>query len=317
LRTNLLLTIALALPLGAQTAPPIVAPEPTIFAPGIVSGPANDGSPTFTPDGRTLYFTRSGTNAGFILESHLTNGAWSAPTVAPFSGQWNDQHPTMAPDGSYLIFVSTRPAPQIPDKVAHLWRVNRTPTGWSTPEHLPPAVNIGSRIFAPSVASDGTIYFLSIREGSDHPAFQLYRSRRVDNAYAQAEPLPFSDSSTADVDPEIAPDQSFLVFASANRRAGDTKEHLYMVVNKGGTWGHVIPLRYTGDDANGGSTDNEPNLAADHRTLYFSSDRTLFPHLPRTRAQGEADLARIEQWDNGNTNVWSFSLTPFLEPPAR
>jgi WD40-like Beta Propeller Repeat len=36
----------------AQTASlPIV----QLFAPGVVSGPANDGSPTFSPDGKTLF----------------------------------------------------------------------------------------------------------------------------------------------------------------------------------------------------------------------------------------------------------------------
>src|SRR5579862_368824 len=153
MRTLSLLAVTLAVLPGARHTTPIVAAAPQIFAPGIISGPANDGAPTFTPDGRTLFFTRSGANAGFILESHLVNGAWSTPTIAPFSGQWNDQHPTMAPDGSYLVFVSTRPAPGISEKVAHLWRVNRTRDGWGTPEHLPATVNMTSRIFKPSIAA--------------------------------------------------------------------------------------------------------------------------------------------------------------------
>lgn len=308
MRTLFLLVAPLTALSQTPSAPPIAAAAPQIFAPGIVSGPANDGSPTFTPDGRTLFFTRSGANAGFILESHFVNGSWTAPVIAPFSGQWNDQHPTMAPDGSYLIFVSTRPVPGISEKVAHLWRVNRTGNSWGTPEHLPAAVNINTRIFAPSVAADGSIYFLS----TEKRIFQLYRARFANGSFSPAERLPFSDSATADVDPEIAPDQSFLVFASAGRKAGDTKEHLYIVFNSGGTWGDIAPLRYAGDDDQGWSTDNEPNLGPDHRTLYFSSDRTVAPHLPRTPEQGKADLARIEQWDNGNTNVWSLTLAPFL-----
>jgi Tol biopolymer transport system component len=302
-------TLSLVVTLGMQS---IVAPAPQIFAPGIISGPANDGAPAFTPDGRTLFFTRSGASAGFILESHLKNGTWTTPTIAPFSGQWNDQHPTMAPDGSYLVFVSTRPVPGMTEKVAHLWRVNRRGDGWGTPEHLPAAVNISSRIFKPSVAADGSIYFLSIGE-AEHRTFQIYRARFANGAFSQAERLPFSDSTTADVDPEIAPDQSFLVFASSGRRAGDSKEHLYIVFNTGGTWGDVMPVRYAGDDDQGWSSDNEPKLGADRRTLYFSSDRTIMPHLPRTPEQGRTDLARIEAWDNGNTNVWSVSLAPFLD----
>lgn len=278
---------------------------PELFAPGVISGPANDGSPTFTPDGKTLLFTRSGAGAGTILESHRVDGKWTGPEIASFSGQWNDQHPSMAPDGSYLVFVSTRPVEGVQGRVAHIWRADRAPDGWKTPIHLPATVNIGPRTFAPSVAADNTIYFLEI---SDKHEMQLYRCRWSAGHYEPAEALSFSTPATADVDPEIAPDQSFLVFASAGRRPNDTKEHLYVVLNHNGHWGEVTPLRYGGDEDNGGSTDNEPNLAPDGQTLYFSSDRSLPLHFPRTVEQAQSDLSRINTWDNGATNVWRFSI---------
>ena len=294
-------TIALACAAGLATVA-AAGPTPTIFAPGVISGPANDGSPSFMPDGKTLFFTRSGSSAGTIMESHLVDGHWTTPEIAPFSGQWNDQHAAVAPDGSYLIFVSTRPVTGITERVAHIWRTDRTASGWTTPQHLSAAVNLGPRIFAPSIAADGTIYFLSI--GTSH-AFQLYRSRSVRGVMQPAEKLSFSSPATMDVDPEIAPDQSFLVFASAGRRTkDDPKEHLYTVRDNHGTCGPVTPIRYDGDDANGSSSDNEPSLNHAGDTLYFSSDRTLPPVLPRTMAQAQEDLKRIETWDNGNTNVW-------------
>lgn len=276
-----------------------------IFAPGVISGPANDGSPTFAPDAKTLFFTRSGANAGTIMVSHLESGRWSEPQIAPFSGAWNDQHPTMAPDGSYLVFVSTRPVPGVTQRVAHLWRVDRRGDGWSDPVHLPAEVNIGSRIFAPSIAADGTIYFLSIGAGR---SFQLYRARRNGSGYAPAQKVPFSTPATADVDPEIAPDQSFMIFASSGRRSGDTDEHLYIAYRHGGTWSTPAALRYAGDDDNLGSNDNEPNIAPDGHTLYFASDRTVPLKFPRTPEQAKIDLARIAAWDNGDTNVWTLPI---------
>src|SRR5271170_6150662 len=115
------LVIALAFTLGT----------PHMFAPGIVSGSANDGSPTFSPDGNTLFFTRSNTSA-VILESQRVNGRWSKPAIASFSGKLNDWAPELSPDGRYLVFVEVRP------KVgAFIYRVERTGSGWSAPERLP------------------------------------------------------------------------------------------------------------------------------------------------------------------------------------
>ena len=186
-----------------------VGPVPQIFSPGVISGPANDGSPTFSPDGNTLYFTRSTAGWGVILESHKSHGEWSEPDVAPFSGEWSDSSPGMAPDGSYLVFVSLRPKemPRAGEKAvgrrANLYRTNRVGSGWSEPEKLPDAVNIGDSIWKPSIAADGTIYFVSIDAKGGK---RLYFSQYKDGAYLQAQPLSFSDGRTSDVDPEIAPD---------------------------------------------------------------------------------------------------------------
>jgi Tol biopolymer transport system component len=301
--------VALAVSWAAGARAATEGPAPEIFAPGVISGPANDGAPSFTPDGKTLFFTRSGAGAGAILESHFVDGSWTTPTIAPFSGEWNDQHAAVSPTGKFLVFVTTRPVAGQSKRVANLWRVDRTADGWGTPTHLPDAVNIGPQIFKPSVAADGSIYFLSI---GDNRTFALYRSRFAGGAYMPAERLPFNTDQTADVDPEIAPNQSFLLFSSSGRRPGDSHEHLYIVFNTRGTWGDVQPLRYAGDDDNGSSNDNEPDLGPGARVLYFDSDRTLPIKFPRTPQQAQEDLARINAWDNGNTNVWTLPLDQWL-----
>jgi len=292
--------------------PAVVGPAPELFSPGVISGPANDGSPTFAPDGNTLYFTRSTTNWGVILESHKKNDEWSEPEVAPFSGQWRDSSPGIAPDGSYLIFVSLRPktVPATGEKItsvrANLYRVDRKASGWSEPERLPDTVNIGPSIWKPSIASDGTLYFVVI---DDKGGKRLFSSQVKNGKYQQAQPLSFSDGTTADVDPEIAPDGSFLLFCSSGRTPGDQKDHLYVVLKNGTGWGAVTPIRYAGD---GASTDDEPHLGPDHRTIYFSSDRTVPVAFPRTHEQSVQDLQRLEMWDNSNSNVWFMPLAPWL-----
>ncbi|HZZ20096.1 MAG TPA: hypothetical protein VFE25_12030 [Opitutaceae bacterium] len=298
----------------AATAPAAPLPSPVIFAPGVISGAASDGSPTFTPDGATLCLTRSAANWSIVVESHRDGARWSMPAMASFSGRWPDSSPGFYPDGSALVYVSVRP-PSADDKnphdaVANLWRVKRTGPSWSDPERLPDNVNIGHSIWKPSVASDGSIYFVSIdaRGGK-----RLYRSQFSEGVFQPAQPLPFSDGTTGDVDPEISPDGSFLVFCSSGRTSDCDKDRLFVVLRKGSSWGPVTPIHYTGDKVLGFSDDQEPHLGSDHHTIYFSSDRSVPVKFPRSADQARMDLERLETWDNGNANVWSLDLTPWLK----
>ena len=307
-------TLAFALVVAPALAQADPKPAPELFAPGVISSPANDGSPAFTPDGNTLLFTRSAATWSAILESHRVNGAWTAPVLASFSGEWPDSSPAIAPDGSFAVFVSIHKdgAPGHPASVANLYRVDRTKTGWSAPAKLPDTVNIGPAIWKPSVAADGTIYFVSI-DLEGHKRLYAAKHAAGASAYEPAQPLPFSDGAHGDVDPEIAPDQSFLVFCSSGRLAGDAKDHLFIVRRTAaGGWGDVQPIRYAGDDTGGFSTDDEPHLSPDRRTLYFSSDRAPAVAFPRTHEQALRDVARLQAWDNSNSNVWFVPLAPWL-----
>ena len=286
---------------AAQAAPP------EIFAPGVVSGPSNDADAAFTPDGATLVFSRDGA----ILVSTKSPAGWSTPVLAPFSGRWMDAQPTLAPDGSALVFVSNRPLAD--GDTAHpggnLWRVERHGDAWGEPSHLPAVVNRGTSIWGPSVAADGSLYFMDRVDGEG--PFKLWRAQAKAGTWLAPVLQSFGDATTQDVDPAVAPDESFIVFASKHP-ATDQHERLYIAFREAAGWGRPIDL---GDAVNGtgGSDSNEARLAPDGRTLYFTSDRQLPVSYPRTRAQADADLARIAAWDDGNQNIWRVSLAPWLD----
>ncbi|WP_165418490.1 TolB family protein [Dyella amyloliquefaciens] len=285
---------------------------PAVFAPGVISGPQHDSAPAFAPDGHTVYFSRSDGPHSTILVSHESDGRWSTPTTAPFSGHWSDMEPSMSPDGRQLVFISNRPRTpggkpldgyfmgrRFPEGGGNLWVARREGDGWSAPVRLPDIVNASDSTFAPSIAADGTLYFM--RPADDPKHFRLFRAACIKGIYQKPEPLPFSDGTTTDVDPAVAPDQSFLVFGSS--RAPAQQIDLFIVFRDGGRWGTP---KHLGNEVNSAGSDAEARLSPDHRTLYFASDRL---------SNSPPGAARAD-WDNGKYNIWDVSLVPWLDAHA-
>jgi Tol biopolymer transport system component len=283
------------------------AEAPEFFAPGVVSGPSSDADAALAPDGASVVFSRDGA----ILVSTRSADGWSAPRLAPFSGQWMDAQPTLAPDGATLVFVSNRPLADgdATHPSGNLWRVERHGQDWGEPVHLPAVVNRGPSIWGPSLAADGSLYFMDRVDGKG--PFKLWRAQARAGTWLAPVLQSLGDPAAQDVDPAVAPDESFIVFSS-KRPATAPHERLFIALREGAGWGRPVDL---GDAVNGsgGSDSNEARLAPDGRTLYFASDRQQPVHYPRTPAQAQADLARIAAWDNGNQNVWRVSLAPWLD----
>lgn len=298
-------------------------PAPEVFAPGTISGPASDLSPAFTPDGRTVFFTRTNGMQSTILVSHRVAGRWSAPEIAPFSGRWRDLEPAMAPDGSYLIFASNRPTTREgspldghyngatqPEKGGNLWRVDRTARGWGAPQRLPDVINQSSSIFSPSIAANGNLYFM--QPTGPHERFHLFRAGYEHGAYTTPVAVDVgAEEDVGDFDPAVAPDERFLVFSSARLSAKGTS--LFITFEHDGAW---APPVYLGDSVSApGSGNIEARLGPDARTLYFSSTRVVPTPLDDAMASVRG-LARMDRWNDGLMNVWRVSLAPWLRAGA-
>ncbi|MHB1058487.1 MAG: TolB-like translocation protein [Rhodanobacter sp.] len=283
---------------------------PAIFAPGSIAGDADDGAAAFTPDGATVYFMR-GTDSFTLMESHRIGGRWSTPRTAPFSGRWRDLDPAMAPDGSYLLFVSNRPAKQggRPLDAVHagkrragqgmnLWRVDRQGRGWAAPIRLPDTVNACSMTFAPSIAADGSVYFIGCAAGD---SLRLQRSAYRNGHYLAPAVVPVGDAQATIRDPAVAPDGSFMVVST--RQEAQQPYRLAIAFRTAQGWSAPLDL---GDTVNGGKHSMGAQLGPDHRTLYFYSDRRLPPTDPDAAAA----------WNNGDDHIWQVSLAPWLDAHA-
>jgi Tol biopolymer transport system component len=302
-------------------------PAPAIFAPGVISGPGNDGTPTFSPDGRTLYFYRYGASpdSAVILASQRTAAGWSKPVAAPFSGPASDRQPTLSPDGRTLVFASRRLLSAGPGEplrpVTNLWRVIRTASGWSEPERLPDTVNISERMHNPSLAANGDLYFTCpTNQPGQELVWGLYRAAYRNGRYDRAQRLSFTGGDLLDADdPAIAPDQSYLIFGSHGLHTAPGREHLFISFRSGTSWGAPAQIHYQGDDwpDPNGNGDGEPQISPDGKTLYFDSSRSAPIAPDRSRGQFLADVERLNTWDNGSGNVWSLPLEPLLEAAAQ
>ncbi|WP_266171321.1 hypothetical protein [Dyella subtropica] len=304
--------------IGAVAATDIT--TPTIFAPGVVSGPDNEWAAAFAPDGAAVYFTRSVSDAPTILESHRSGMQWSMPRTAPFSGRWGDFDPAMAPDGSYLVFGSNRPASgegapidavrgtrRDPGQGSNLWRVARQGNGWGTPERLPDTVNTCSRNFAPSIAADGSLYYIGC---GPNDSTRLKRAAYRDGRYQTPElvMLGVGDADAQIRDPAIAPDQSFMVVSVARA----PKQPYRLAISFATPQGWSTPLDL-GDEVNAGTHSMGAQLGPDHRTLYFNSDRRV-PGGHADSNQANSNRADSNQRDD---NIWQVSLAPWLDAHAR
>lgn len=258
-----LLALACATPAALPPAPKTA----TLFAPGVINTDADEYGPAFTPDGRTVYFTRRVNRKGVenILVSTLRNGRWSEPETASFSGGGEDKEPFVSPDGRRLFFASTRGSGDRRTGF-DLWYVERNGDGWGEPRRLDSTVNSDGYDNYPAVSANGTLYFASERPGGRGRA-DLYRSRLAGGRYAPAENLGDAINTPAvEADPYIAPDESFLIFC-AIRENGLGEGDLYISYREGDSWTAPVNL---GPAINAPQFDYTPLLSPDRRRFYWS-----------------------------------------------
>jgi Tol biopolymer transport system component len=303
----------------AQTAP-------VMFAPGVVSTEMMETTAAFTPDLKTVYFTRSDNlfKDNTIMFSEFRKGKWSAPEVAPFSGVWRDSEPHVSVDGNRFFFVSNRPAtPDAPSLMAefngrkfpgaNIWYCDKTANGWSEPKRIEGAVNETTEIYNPSVARNGNLYF-SARYPTKEPVvgYKIYRAVYKDGKYEKPERVSFSDNKLNDMDPAIDADERFLVFASNRPGAIGFASLFISIKDKDGNWGAPVAL---GDKVSTASGENAPKLAPDGKTLYYTSSYSLIPDVifPKKKEDSAAVTKRIREANARSRNIWSVDLAPWLK----
>jgi Tol biopolymer transport system component len=243
---------------------------PEVFAPGIVSTAQGEFNAAFSPDGKEFYFSVNEPGGRETMKfMTLENDRWTPPRPVPFVSRQNDCDPIFSYDGTKLYFISTRPKKDRGrSRDWDIWYVERTQAGWSEPINIGPPVNSEVDEYYVSHTKDGTIYFASNRAGG-LGSFDIYRSRLMDGQYARPENLGGAiNTKHLEHDPFIAPDESYLLFASVDRPGGFGTGDLYISTRrKDGSWSKAKNL---GKVFNTNGYDFCPIVSPDGKYFFFT-----------------------------------------------
>ena len=151
-----------------------VEPDGTLGAPILftkrLNSRYNESSPTFTKDGKTMYFTRNNFNNGKrgrdasqatrlkIYKASLINGEWDDVTELSInSSEYSVAHPALSPDDKTLFFASDMPG-SIGQSDLYKSTINADGS-IGTPINLGKKINTPGRETFPTVTDDGELYF--------------------------------------------------------------------------------------------------------------------------------------------------------------
>ena len=193
----------------------------------MVNSSSNDGTPSISADGLTLYFS-SGRSGGYgnddlwIVTRETTDDEWGAPrNLGPtVNSSYIDWSPSISADGLELFMHSNRPSAYGGDE---LWVARRETTNddWGSPVNLGPTVNSPSLDATPTVSPDGRVLMFQSNRPGGYGMVDIWMTSRSTTADDWGTPInlgPMINSSTQDLNPNISPDGSVLHFTSP--RAG-------------------------------------------------------------------------------------------------
>jgi len=251
--------------------PPGMTPE--VFAPGIISTEASEGSSSFSPDGQLFLFTRGRSELPGILMMEQIDGVWTQPRLAPFSAGRHDWDFMLAPDGKTVFVASARPLRngESTTRDHQIWTSERKGENWSEPELLPSPVYSGQHDSYPSPAGNGTLYFFSNRDGGMGEG-DIYRSPIQNGQYKIVENLGAPvNGKYHEVDPYIAPDESYLIFCS-DKPGGFGKADIYITFReKDGSW---TSPKNMGSKVNTTYQEYIPYVTPDGKYFFFTTNKS-------------------------------------------
>ncbi|WCL54534.1 hypothetical protein [Gimibacter soli] len=207
------------------------------WTPEELSTQGYESSPTFTADGREMYFFRG--DAGFrqysLRWALCTTSGWEEQGALPFAAKQpvSDSDPFVTPDGKRLYFISTRTdRAGVPKEDFDIWYVDRTAGGWGTPVRMPEPVNSSGSELLPRLLTNGQLLF-----GSDRPdglgGHDIHIATQTPDGRWEARNLgPSVNTGANEYEADISADGSTMVVVSDR----ETRSRLYLFRKDQSDW---------------------------------------------------------------------------------
>lgn len=241
---------------------------------------ANEGTVTFSPDGRIMIFAKGNTGKRKdFAEVHLfisfyRNNQWSAPRMMNINqpGSW-DSSPAFSADGRTLYFSSNRPGGF---GGIDLYSATMNARGiWGNVHNLGPEINTPRDEMFPFASQDGKLYFAS----NGHMGIgglDLFVAQREHGKITIEHLPPPMNSNKDDFSLFLfSPDKGFF---SSNRPGGTGRDDIYTFRNEDPNL-KIVNYYLTGLTKTYGENDSTELILPGTRVRLFSKDSLLLSEV--------------------------------------
>lgn len=212
--------------------------EPELFSSDL-SSRFSETTPTFTSDGKTIYFTRhnylkkrgydsSKTTHLKVYRAVLEDGKWKNITELPFnSDEYSIAHPALSLDEKTLYFASDMPGGF---GGSDIWKVSINSDGsFGTPKNLGEKVNTVGRETFPFVSKDNELYYSS--DGKlGLGGLDVFVSKITDGGYEEAINVGKPVNGAWDDFAFYYDSEKHTGYFSSNREGGQGHDDIYKFV---------------------------------------------------------------------------------------
>jgi len=205
--------------------------------------------------------------------SKMIDEKWTKPAPMTLGKKmYLEIGPFITREGSRLYYCSNKPAKEndslVRNRNIDMWYLERERDTWGPPIHLGSEVNSDSTAdWFPTISDQGRLYFFRYRNRKSGSG-DIFYSEKKNGKYQEAVLVKgVENDKYHNYDPFIAPDESYMIFAS-KRPDGLGHDDLYISYrDKEGKWSKAKNM---GSGINSKKSEYAPLLTPDGKYLFFT-----------------------------------------------